>query len=93
MRRGDRLGRVVAGPHIWQKLGESLRGGGRKERQLGQQAGEISLRIDAVAFGRGDQAPQPGVAGSGFVVAREKPILSPDGDSLQRPLGRVVVDA
>ena len=56
---------------------------------LGQDAGKIPLRVDAVAFAAGDERPEPGVVLCRGVVAGEKPILSANRHALQRALVRI----
>jgi hypothetical protein len=42
---------------------------------VGQDAGEVGLRVQAVAFGGGDEAVEGGGVGGGLVVAGEQPVL------------------
>ena len=62
------------------------------DADLRQHAGEVALRVDAVAFAAGDQRPQPGVVLGRGVVAGEEPVFAADGHALQRPFAGVVVD-
>ena len=61
--------RVVALPHVGQELFELL--GGRLA-DLGQDAGEVALRVEAVALGAGDERPEPGVVGGGLRRCRRR---------------------
>jgi hypothetical protein len=45
-----------------------------RRANLGQDADEVPLRIDAVAFGAGDERPEPSVVLGRRVVAREQPM-------------------
>ena len=68
-----RLRRVLSLPHVRQELVQII---WRCARQLGQDAGEVTLRVDAVAFATGDEGPELCVVGCGIVVAGEEPVLS-----------------
>ena len=81
---GDGLGGVFLGPDVGQEWREVLGGCrwraagrvGREQRQLGQDAGEVTLRVDAVTFGAGDERPEPRVVFSRGVVTGEKPVFT-----------------
>jgi hypothetical protein len=67
------LGERICLPHIRQELSQLAHG---RDADLGEDAGEVGLRIDAVPLGAGDQGVEPGVGCAGFVVAGEEPVLS-----------------
>jgi len=54
---------------------------------------EIRERVQAVAFGRDDQAVEHGGGVSAVVAAEEHVVVAADGDRPDGPLGVVVVDA
>jgi hypothetical protein len=87
-RRRGPGGGVGRFPHVRQEL---LQFAQTRLPEVGENAGEISLRIDAVPLGAADQGPQPRVARGRVVVSGEQPVLPADGHAFQRPLGRVVV--
>jgi len=64
----------------------------RHRRHAGQDAAEVGLGIDAMAFGAGDEAVERGGALGRFVVAGEAPVLAADPHPPQGAFGGVVVD-
>ena len=82
-------GEEIALPGVGEEAGEVV---GRSGNDLSQQAGQIVLRIDAVALGAGDQRIPDGSCLPGGIVSGEQPILTTNGDTLQRAFRRVVVD-
>ena len=61
-------------------------------RDTGQDAGEVALRVQAMAFGTGNEAVERGGSLSGDIMPREKPFLSTDSDSAHGTFGGVVID-
>ena len=57
---------------------------------LRQDAGQVPLGIDAVAFATGDQRPEPGVVLGSRIVPGEQPIFLADRHPLQRPFAGVL---
>ena len=51
----------------------------RAQIDCGQDTREVALRVKPMSFGRGDQAPRPGLVGGCGVVAGEQPIFSTQG--------------
>ena len=77
----QRLSLVVFFPYVGEKGGELHLVFLRNERQLRKHAGEVFLRVDAVAFGAGDEGPEGGVACGGLVVAGEEPVFAAERDA------------
>ena len=65
-----RLHLVVLFPYVGEELVQLAF---RRGRQFGEDAGEVSVRVDAVAFGGGNEGPECGVACCRLVVAGEEP--------------------
>lgn len=64
---------VLSLPRIRQELPEFLT---RRGTDLRQHAGEVTLRINAVAFATGDKRPKPSVVLGRRVVTGEEPVLA-----------------
>ncbi len=77
-----RLRRILGLPDVRQELPEFS---GWRLAELGQHAGEVPLRIDTMAFGAGDERPQPRRVGGRGVMAGEEPGLDAR-EHLQRAL-------
>jgi hypothetical protein len=70
------LGRILALPDVGEERGEVVRRRIQaQQRQLGEDAGEVALRIDGVALGAGDEGPEAGVVGGRGVRAGEEPVF------------------
>ena len=70
-----------------QELGDPL---GRMIGQPSKQIREPGLRVDVVELGGLDQRVDGGGTAAAFVGAGEGPVVAPDRDAAQRPLGGVV---
>jgi len=67
-------------------------GVGGEEGQFGENTGQVTLRIDVVTFGRGDQRPESSLIGRGRVMPGEELVFPANGQTLQRPFSGVVID-
>jgi hypothetical protein len=73
-----RPARAVSLPHVRQELVE-LRD--RRGGDPGQDAGEVTLRIDPMALGTGDEAVERGGTLGGDIMPGEEPVLTFMGSS------------
>jgi hypothetical protein len=86
---GAEFGRAARFPHVRQEPPHLAH---RRGGDVGQHAGEVTLRIKTMPLGTGNQGVERGGYGTEVVVACEEPVLPSNGDPLERPLGGVIVN-